>query len=84
MNDLSAVKGDIQSIVETLISVRHQMEGVQASVPPSVAEISQEDYDADPDMPTEIRAVMGTCIKDSLDPMIRDLSDLLTYEAGRG
>jgi hypothetical protein len=85
MSELSEVKGDIQSVVEKLISVRHQMEGIQASVPPGAAEISQEDCDADPDIPTEIRAVMGTCIKDSLDPMIRDLRDLLTYgEAVQG
>jgi hypothetical protein len=80
MNDLSEVKGDIQSIVETLVAVRHQMEGVQARVPPGAAEISQEDWNADPDPPTEIRAVMATCIKDSLDPMIRDLRDLLSYQ----
>jgi len=84
LNDLSEVKRDIQGIVETLISVRHQMEGVQASVPPGAAEISQEDCDTDPDPPTEIRAVIATSIKDSLDPMIRDLRDLLNYEAGQG
>ena len=84
MNDLSEVKGDISNIVEKLVAVRHQMVGVEAKVPPGAAEISQEDLDADPDIPTEIRAVMGTCIKDSLDPMIRDLRDLLSYEAGQG
>jgi hypothetical protein len=84
LNDLHEVNGEIQSVVEKLISVRHQMEGIQAKVPPGAAEISQEDCDSDPDLPTEIRAVMGTCIKDSLDPMIRDLRDLLAYEPGAG
>jgi hypothetical protein len=81
MNDLSEVKEDIRNIVETLLAVRRQMAGVEASVPPGAAEMSQEDCDAEPDLPTEIRAVMGTCITDSLDPMIRDLRDLLRNEA---
>ena len=85
MNDLSEVKGHITSIVTQLTAVRFQMLGVQMSIPPGAAEISQEDWNADPDPPTEIRAVMGTCIKDSVDPMIRDLRDLLTYgEAVQG
>ncbi len=84
MNDLSEVKKDIGNIVEKLVAVRHQMVGVEAKVPPGAAEISQEDCDTDPDLPTEIRAVMGSSIKDSLDPMIRDLRDLLDYEAGQG
>jgi hypothetical protein len=78
MNDLSDVKGHITSIVTQLTAVRFQMLGVQTSIPPGATEVSPEDCDAYPDTPTEIRAVMATCIKDSLDPMIRDLRDLLT------
>jgi hypothetical protein len=78
MNDLSEVKRHITSIVTQLTAVRFQMLGVQTSIPPGAAEVSQEDCDVDPDIPTEIRAVMGTCIKDSLDPMIRNLRELLT------
>jgi hypothetical protein len=82
LNELSEVRAQIGKIVEQLITIRYQMLGVQASLPASSLEISLEDLDADPDAPTEIRTVIGNCINDSLDPLIRDLLDLAKFEHG--
>ncbi len=82
MNELFEVRAQIGKVVEQLITIRYQMRGVQASLPASTLESSLENLDTDPDAPTEIRAVIGNCINDSLDPMIRDLLDLAKDEHG--
>ncbi len=40
------------------------------------------DLDTDPDFPTEVRAVLGCLFIDCLEPAIRSLRDLASYEPG--
>jgi hypothetical protein len=80
LNELFEVRAQIGKVVEQLITIRYQMRGVQTSLPASTLESSLEDLDTAPDAPTEIRTVIGNCINDSLDPMIRDLLDLAKDE----
>ena len=82
MNELFEVRTQITKLVEQLITIRYQMRGVHASLPASTQESSLDDLDADPDAETEIRVVVGNCINDSLDPLIRDLSELVKREPG--
>jgi len=82
VSELFEVRTQITKLVEQLITIRYQMKGVQASVPASSVESSLDDLDAVSDVPTEIRTVIGNCINDSLDPLIRDLLDLVKQEPG--
>jgi hypothetical protein len=69
---LEQARFQIQRVVDDLEAVRYRLVGLLASVPPSHQETSNEDVHA-PDPSTEIRALITGCLKDSLDPLIRDL-----------
>jgi hypothetical protein len=73
MTRIEQAKAQIQRVLDDLQAVRYRLVGLLASVPPTRQETSREDVDT-PDPSTEIRALVTGCLRDSLDPLIRDLS----------
>ena len=63
------------AIAAELIALRFRLIGVQASLPPSLQETSEDDLDRDPDPPTELRAALANGLLNCLDPLIRDLRE---------
>jgi hypothetical protein len=80
---LVAAQDQARAIANDLGVVRYRLLGVQASLPPSPQESSQEDWDGDPDAGTELRTVIGHGVLSCLDPLIRDLQDAADYQPMR-
>lgn len=82
MKGLDAARIQLQRVVEDLQAVRYRLVGLLASVPPTRQETTKEDLD-DVDAATEIRAAIASCLRDNLDPLIRDLSTAAAHQPGR-
>jgi hypothetical protein len=80
MTDLEMARRQIGRLSEHLRGVRYQLIGIQASIPPTREETSQEDLGGDPDVPTQFRSIVANAVRDSLDPLIRDLETAAGYE----
>jgi hypothetical protein len=73
MTAVELARKQLGPMIESLVAIRHQLVGIQESVPPTSQETSPEDLEGEPDAPTEIRAILGNAVRDRLDPLIRDL-----------
>lgn len=82
MKGLDAARIQLQRVVDDLQAVRYRLVGLLASVPPTRQETTKEDLD-DVDAATEIRAAVASCLRDNLDPLIRDLSTAAAHQPGR-
>jgi hypothetical protein len=72
----SWIKGagtELRATARDLTAIRYRLLGVQASIPPSAQETSLEEIQGNPDVGTEMRAVIGGGILDCLDPLIEAL-----------
>lgn len=74
MTAVDLARTQLRRVVEDLRALRYQLVGIQASIQPTRQETSTEDLESEPDTPTEIRAILGSALHDSLDPLIRDLT----------
>lgn len=80
---LEAAQEQARAIAKDLSALRYRLLGVQASLPPSPQEISQEDLEGDPDAGDELRTVIGHGVLSCVDPLIRDLLDAADYQPVR-
>jgi hypothetical protein len=72
---LDTVRHQVCAIVDELTALRFRLIGVQASLPPSPEETSEADLDREPDLPTDLRAVLANGLLNCLDPLIRDFRE---------
>ena len=80
MIDVERAKQEIRAAVQELTATRSRLAAIQQDLPRSPQEIADDDLDDDPDIPTEIRSVIGNGLLSCLDPSIRDLLDATVYE----
>ena len=73
MTAVELARNQLRPVIESLREIRHQLVGIQESIPPTSQETSAEDLEGEPDASTEIRAILGNAVRDRLDPLIRDL-----------
>lgn len=71
----------LRAVVDTFEGARLLLVGLRATLPLPRGK-DQEDPDADPDPASEMHAVIGCSLHDSLDPLIRDLRALAEYRPG--
>src|SRR6185369_8681500 len=76
------VRTRLRGLAAEIRGIRERVAALRADVPPSPQETSEEDLQGEPDLPTEIHAVLGTVLSDCLDPMIADLSAAAEYRRG--
>lgn len=79
---IEGARQEMRAAAGDLSSIRYRLLGVQAEIPPSPQEASQEDLEGDPDVETEIRTVIANGIKNCLDPLIDDLLAAAEYQSG--
>jgi len=80
LTGLAAAQAEVRAVALELAALRSRLSRLQEGIPPSPAETSLEDLDQDPDVATELRAVLGHVVRGGLDPLIRDLTDAAAYE----
>jgi hypothetical protein len=79
------VRTRLRGLAAEIRAIRERVAALRADIPSSPQETSEEDLQSEPDLPTEIRAVLGTVLSDCLDPMIADLAAAAEYRpASRG
>ncbi|HEX7180731.1 MAG TPA: hypothetical protein VF756_02725 [Thermoanaerobaculia bacterium] len=78
---LERARAGLRSLAEEFRGGRVRLLQFQASLPPPAADASLEDVD-DLDPLSEMHAVIGNAVRDSLDPLIRDLLAAAAYEPG--
>jgi len=76
------ISTELQATVQDLKATRDRLLRVQASIPSSPQEMSQEDI-GQPDFPTGMRAVLGVLIADRLDPLIKALLEAAELQPER-
>jgi len=69
----SAARAQLREIAAALETLRFQLLGVQASLPPSPLEETPLLETDEMDTPTEIRTAIGCVLEDRIAPAIRDL-----------
>lgn len=80
---LDAARERLRKIAGVVIEKREELLEVRRSLPPSRHESSPEDLDADPSVPTEIRAVIDCVVQDYLNAAARDLLAAADYQPAR-
>jgi hypothetical protein len=81
MTDVEAFLAETREILRKLKPLRFRLLGVAASLPPSPAESSPL-ADVEPADPrTELRSVVECVVRDSFDPLIRDLEEVAGGES---
>lgn len=80
----ATAQAQIQAVVEDLKRLELILLGIDAALPPSPQEASLqgETRCEDPDITTELRAVIRCVLKDSLRPAARDLAVAARYRPG--
>jgi hypothetical protein len=73
------VRARLRGLAGEIRAIRERVAALRAGVPPSPQETSEEDLQGEPDLATEIGAVLGTVLSDCLDPMIADLAAAAEY-----
>jgi hypothetical protein len=77
MTDVEAAQAEIREILRALKSLKFRLLGVAASLPPSPAETSPH-LDVEPaDLRAEIRSVAECVVRDSFEPAVRDLDEVV-------
>lgn len=82
MTDAEATaQARLQAVVEDLEKLELILLGIDAALPPSPQEaaLQGEPRGEDPDITTELRAVIRCVLKDSLGPAARDLAAAARY-----
>lgn len=80
---IEEARAELLAVVTDLRAIRQRLKRVRASLPISTQESSREDLDAEPDVATEMRAVIGNGLNDSLRPLINDLLGAAGYKLRR-
>jgi hypothetical protein len=81
----ATAQSQIQAVVEDLKRLELLLLGIDAALPPSPQEAAPqgEAKCEDPDITTELRAVIRCVLKDSLRPAARDFAAVARYRQGR-
>jgi hypothetical protein len=75
-----AVERELRDIVRALESIGFRLMGVEATLPPETDRLRDVGKD-ETDVVTEIRSVIQCVLKDSLQPLIGDLRDVIELAA---
>jgi hypothetical protein len=79
MANVDWAREQLRAIGTVQTAIRYWLKGVQASLPPTSPPDDVDEPD-NPDVPTHLRAVIGNCLNDLLDPLIRDLFEVADYQ----
>jgi len=79
MTDVDAVRARLRAAAGDVTALRAVLLEMRACVPPSAQETSQEDLDAEPDVPTALRAALDHALS-CLETLREGLLDAAAYE----
>jgi hypothetical protein len=82
MNDLQEARVQVRAMVEELEGLRSRLLELQATLPVPLgdaADVAEEDTGEEPDPASEMHAVIGCAVRDSLEPLLGDLRSLAPH-----
>jgi hypothetical protein len=69
----------VRDAMEDLKKVRSRLRNIAAALPASPQEALMDAGDEDPDVATEVRAIIECVLADQIDPAVRDLGAAAEY-----
>ena len=81
--EIEGIRQQLRAWAEELAALRWRWVDFQESLPLTAPEASQVNPGTDPDVLTEVWAVIGDSVRNALDPLIKDLRDTAEYSPGQ-
>jgi hypothetical protein len=81
MSDLREAREQVRAMVGELEEIRGRLLERQAKLPVALVDASDEEDGEEPDPASEVHAVIGCAIRDSLEPLIGDLRSVAAEPA---
>jgi hypothetical protein len=81
--DIEGIREQLRAWAEELAALRSRWVDFQECLPLTAPEASQESPGTDPDVLTEVWAVIGDSVRNALDPLMRDFRAAAEYSPGQ-
>jgi hypothetical protein len=72
-------QAELRRVVEELKGIRARLRAIAGSLPVSPEELSMPIGEEDPDVATEVRAIIECVLADQIGPAVRDLGAAVEY-----
>jgi hypothetical protein len=74
------IRARLRAEFEVIKGSRNRLADLQAAIPPSLQETSEEDLHGPFDLATEVRTTLASAIRDDLGPLLKKLRAAADYQ----